>query len=446
MDIRSILHASKTPNLIPSIDACFLSNNPFPPPESTSSSSVCGQVFKKGDAVYACKQCGIDESSVLCSTCFKASDHTNHDISFTPGIGGCCDCGQKEAWTRPVVCSVHTPQTSNAVVVNSGELPLDAGMKDTISAVLDFVLEVMHDRSPRTLSDTAILSHDQGVGLSNLVGFIAGDTYVVMAWLANSTLQTPQEMSRVLGEIMCLGYSPNDEDGLLNISRVVSRILKHGRAVVMNTSDFFGAAVVANKLIELCETTAEANRPLMLVTVESRSKIEKEDICGELLDWLLSLHGRFPREAVAVDQITSDHVVHLINLELTRPANLLSSSMQRSASDLRIDEVTRELGEDVFKESGKELGIEGLLKLDWLIRFDSVLWKEAQLGLKQLYVSTLLQGRDEFRIILAHRFAANYLRISNAFFSCPSDFNDSFINFSGLCGGLMDSSAVYKAA
>jgi hypothetical protein len=49
LNIRSIIaSASKETDLIALIDSCFSSNTPFPPPGAMSSSSVCGQVFKKG--------------------------------------------------------------------------------------------------------------------------------------------------------------------------------------------------------------------------------------------------------------------------------------------------------------------------------------------------------------------------------------------------------------
>jgi hypothetical protein len=201
-----------------------------------------------------------------------------------------------------------------------------------------------------------------------ILGFNAGDNYCVMAWLANSS--APQEMSRVLGS--SLGKSLEDEEEVHFISTMVSRILKHGRAIVMNTADFFDAAVVANKLLEECRTTT-SKEPLMLVTVESCNKIEKENIVGILLDWLLKLPGRFPREVKELNQATSDHIVHLINLGLTSPATLALDA--RTEIDSKIDEVTKELGESPFDASGMELGIKGLVKLDWLIRFDAVLWK-----------------------------------------------------------------------
>lgn len=44
---------------------------------------------------------------MLCARCFKASEHQGHDISFTvSGGGGCCDCGDKEAFPE-MQCGIH---------------------------------------------------------------------------------------------------------------------------------------------------------------------------------------------------------------------------------------------------------------------------------------------------------------------------------------------------
>lgn len=74
----------------------------------------CGRVFKKGEPLYYCKTCALDSTCVLCAACFKATGHTtgekaHHDFSvrMSPLGGGCCDCGDPEAWTIPLNCTLH---------------------------------------------------------------------------------------------------------------------------------------------------------------------------------------------------------------------------------------------------------------------------------------------------------------------------------------------------
>lgn len=39
---------------------------------------LCGRVFKNGEPTYACRDCGMDPTCVLCIECFQHSAHRNH--------------------------------------------------------------------------------------------------------------------------------------------------------------------------------------------------------------------------------------------------------------------------------------------------------------------------------------------------------------------------------
>lgn len=101
-----------------------------------SAPSVCGRVFKMGEPAYSCRECGepsapapvpvpvpvppsrltfdaslsagIDNTCVLCVDCFKLSPHRHHKYKMgTSAGGGCCDCGDVEAWRSEPRCDVH---------------------------------------------------------------------------------------------------------------------------------------------------------------------------------------------------------------------------------------------------------------------------------------------------------------------------------------------------
>ena len=69
----------------------------------------CGHIFADGEGIYRCLDCGLDDTCVLCAKCFKASDHNGHNTSFhySKGSGGCCDCGDSEAWKSEQTCTIH---------------------------------------------------------------------------------------------------------------------------------------------------------------------------------------------------------------------------------------------------------------------------------------------------------------------------------------------------
>eukprot|EP00934_Nitzschia_sp_Nitz4_P005331 Nitzschia sp. Nitz4//scaffold51_size120721//17088//26419//NITZ4_003718-RA/size120721-snap-gene-0.34-mRNA-1//-1//CDS//3329553835//5321//frame0 len=70
----------------------------------------CGYVFKRNDIAWNCRTCQTDSTCVICDPCFRNSDHTGHEVFFhrtTPG--GCCDCGDAEAWKAAGCCDQHRP-------------------------------------------------------------------------------------------------------------------------------------------------------------------------------------------------------------------------------------------------------------------------------------------------------------------------------------------------
>ena len=74
----------------------------------------CGYVFKRGDIAWNCRTCQTDSTCVICDNCFRQSKHDGHEVFFhrtTPG--GCCDCGDAEAWKLEGCCEKHRPSTND---------------------------------------------------------------------------------------------------------------------------------------------------------------------------------------------------------------------------------------------------------------------------------------------------------------------------------------------
>ena len=73
----------------------------------------CGGVFRSGDPHYSCRECSTDQTCVLCAECFQASEHKMHKYRIGNSAGGgCCDCGDEEAWKRFPHCAIHKPDES----------------------------------------------------------------------------------------------------------------------------------------------------------------------------------------------------------------------------------------------------------------------------------------------------------------------------------------------
>eukprot|EP01134_Creolimax_fragrantissima_P005787 CFRG5787T1 len=76
-------------------------------------SSTCGRIFRNGDPTFACRDCANDPTCVLCQNCFQESTHRTHNyVMYTSNGGGCCDCGDQEAWVDGTAhCSKHRTHT-----------------------------------------------------------------------------------------------------------------------------------------------------------------------------------------------------------------------------------------------------------------------------------------------------------------------------------------------
>ena len=65
-------------------------------------------MFKPGDIAWNCRTCQSDPTCVQCDPCFRRSDHEGHEVFFhRTSPGGCCDCGDDEAWEWGGCCERH---------------------------------------------------------------------------------------------------------------------------------------------------------------------------------------------------------------------------------------------------------------------------------------------------------------------------------------------------
>ena len=88
-------------------------------PPTTARNRPCGYVFKRGDIAWNCRTCQADNTCVICDECFRHSDHEGHEVFFhRTQPGGCCDCGDIEAWDQKGCCPQHSPAKTCIPVTN----------------------------------------------------------------------------------------------------------------------------------------------------------------------------------------------------------------------------------------------------------------------------------------------------------------------------------------
>ncbi|XP_066252750.1 E3 ubiquitin-protein ligase UBR2 isoform X1 [Euwallacea similis] len=180
--------------------------------QAKSYPSVCGRFFKNGEPTYSCRECGMDKTCVLCVDCFKNSSHRFHKYRMgASGGGGCCDCGDVEAWKRDPFCSAHQVNSS---INDDGKGDLPADVVERARLVFRHVMWSTFDR-------LANVGGWEGGGVVSEL-FIAFDIYCTI--LYNDEVHTFEQVINTLSRVLKCNHRSSTE--------FVTNIDREGRAVV----------------------------------------------------------------------------------------------------------------------------------------------------------------------------------------------------------------------
>ncbi|KAJ1916264.1 E3 ubiquitin-protein ligase ubr1 [Mycoemilia scoparia] len=236
----------------------------------------CGHVFKPGEGVYRCNYC------------FKTTDHEGHDTSFcvNSGTGGCCDCGDSEAWNCKLVCRYHgtfdeLKAVGKEAIVNHAHFPSIPGyredecpapiaesIRETITVVFEFMLETLataptehsKDLFPGEIVEDMVRS-------SEAIGEKADEKlYAVILW--NDETHSIHDLIDLC--ISCLGCTKKDARCL------AENIHKHGRGVIKISDDL-------NHLIDMAKVMISES---MYASIRAARDVFREQLSGALLLWL----------------------------------------------------------------------------------------------------------------------------------------------------------------
>lgn len=244
----------------------------------------CGHIFRAGEATYRCVTCAADDTCVLCSRCFDASDHTGHQyqISLSSGNCGCCDCGDDEAWRLPLFCAIHTDSGNiKGKERSERELPPDlvATIRLTISRVMDYFCDVI-SCSPENLRLAKTIEgikQDEEASRLRSGWYGVGDQeeedpeFALMLW--NDEKHTIQDVAhqvtRACRERDSFGVARAHETNDI------------GRSVIKYGKDLQKLLAVS-KIIEEIKVT---------VSVRSARDTFREQMCGAIVEWLADIAG-----------------------------------------------------------------------------------------------------------------------------------------------------------
>ncbi|KAJ5136750.1 hypothetical protein N7448_005304 [Penicillium atrosanguineum] len=244
----------------------------------------CGHIFRAGEATYRCVTCAADDTCVLCSRCFDASDHTGHQyqISLSSGNCGCCDCGDEEAWRLPLFCAIHTDSGHEKEKEREQrQLPpeLVSTIRLTISRVLDYFCDVISCSPEQLRLGKTIegIKADEEASRLRSGWYGEGDLeeeepeFAVMLWNdeKHTIRDVAHQVTRACRERDSFGVARAHETNDI------------GRSVIRYSKDLQRLLAVS-KIIEEIKVT---------VTVRSARDTFREQMCGTLVEWLADIAG-----------------------------------------------------------------------------------------------------------------------------------------------------------
>lgn len=322
------------------------------------------------------RDCALDDSCVLCSRCFHATDHSDHHVSFfiAQQSGGCCDCGDEEAWRIAINCPYHPAALSDPADVSDAStqatprarsmtladddipsvknfpyrvsIPPDLReiMNRTVGYALDFLLDTL-DYSP---DEPSVPANEGELRLQPSADPMMKDQYCVIVW--NDDKHSFEEVIQLICE------TTNRTKG--EASDIAHRIDELGREIVdMNTN--------VSRLLEIAQTISHID---LGVTIRRAYDTFREQVAAVIIEWLLDL----TRSRLGTDTLI---LREIIAAELLAPRRRGNGSLSSRALSVIS-------------------GVSDPTRIDWMFLYHTRLWKKPRLSLKEIYASMLTLSRE----------------------------------------------------
>ncbi|KAE8251404.1 hypothetical protein A4X13_0g4006 [Tilletia indica] len=408
----------------------------------------CGHVFAKGEAIYRCRDCALDDTCVQCAPCFNASVHIkeNHDVVFSlcEKTGGCCDCGDDEAWKHPLKCLYHdheqehpSSSSSRQPLDDTEAAPVDQDMTDDIEIEAETItgnpeadtvrglfgsLQPLLDRCPPDVA-RAISKH-VGEVLDFILDTVEHAPDDMLGHMSASvaeqhvsslpTLRSPVDVEspRLYSLVLWNDESHTFNDVINQVMKVTAnttRLNKQQARVVADGVDVHGRQVIRTSasLKELALMAHKLSNIDLAVSIRPAYDIFAEDVAGLLLDYIFDLANATvfipPKQSLSIST-EGDKSDRLESAASTLRALLTAQflvpwSPQRPVSQ-------GHMSQDFFNTAD-------LRRVDGLFLLDHKMWKEARMCCQSILLA--LTTLKEIRREIAFRFAQVYAKLAETF-------------------------------
>jgi E3 ubiquitin-protein ligase UBR1 len=307
----------------------------------------------------------------MCARCFHATNHIDHNVSFfiAQQPGGCCDCGDEEAWRLPLNCPFHPrssdPENHSTPKVISTALSqeiqpvqdfpyrvsvppeLHETMRRTVGYALDFILDTL-DFSP---DESFVPANEADLRLQPSADPMMKDQYCVVLW--NDDKHSFEEVIKLLCDMT---NRTREEASIL-----VHRIDENGREVIdMNTN--------VTRLLEMAQSLTQID---LGVTIRRAYDTFREQVVDVIIEWLLDL----TRSRLGTDTLILREVI---------AAELLSPRRRDTGA----------FSVNMQPMVGSLVDVPNPTRLDSMFLYHTRLWKKPRLSVKEIYASATSLSRD----------------------------------------------------
>ncbi|KAK5010672.1 hypothetical protein LTR28_008437, partial [Elasticomyces elasticus] len=249
---------------------------------------ACGHIFKQGESTYQCRTCSADDTCVLCTRCFNASDHDGHlvFISISPGNSGCCDCGDDEAWLREVRCSIHSANADH-IGKKAGKSPalpdeLVGAIKMTIARSLDFLCDVFSCSPEQLRHAKSKDSVQEDERCSRLLPKVYGH---------ESRYNAP-DVDPEFALVLWNDEKHTVDDVRDQVARACKQSKKFGLSKAMEVNDCGRSVILYNHDVgTLLDMAAVLEQLKVTVTIRSARDTFREQMCATIIEWISEISG-----------------------------------------------------------------------------------------------------------------------------------------------------------
>ncbi|CAH0490107.1 unnamed protein product [Peronospora farinosa] len=245
---------------------------------------MCAYEFKPGDIAWNCKVCQVDETCVMCNNCFISSDHEDHEVFFYyTQSGGCCDCGDTEAWASEGFCTRHKgAQDADPLSFLPPDLLVNS--RECIVEVMKLVLDAIKEAR----FGSVIYSSDLDVVRDKLASQLPDRRYSVIVHY--NELQTSQEFATALNKahpaiayqmLKIVGETSSQKQSTVrakasreDVLELASSLHKHGIVASIVSCEYKARVPLINSLLQWLASLANLSDGLCRLICERMCAVE----------------------------------------------------------------------------------------------------------------------------------------------------------------------------